>query len=227
MIRRLVLAMAAVVLAAGCGADTARRDGVGNAVGSALADTDQSTPARPVGTLAIPKAGLQSTLNTLFTDHVRLVLATTNLSASGQAGGATAERAELDQNSDAIVGAIVGVYGSDAAIFGQGWRMHVQAFVDYAAASAADDAGEKADARKRLDGYPKQVGGFLASANPNLTQQAVADLVATHIADILANIDQQVGAQPVTSDLAFEHMTMLATALADAIAQQFPARFPS
>jgi len=239
----------ASTLVSGCGGEVPSRDGPGGAVGAAVS-IDQATPtskAAVTGTLQLPKAELHETLDGLFAEHVALVLATTGAAAASDEALTAQHRRELDKNSDDIVGAMVGVYGPDGSLFGQGWREHTQAFVDYAVAGAAPDATKAVAARQRLDKYPGQVGAFLAQANPNLTRQAVADLVQTHIADITALIDQQVAAggkaisstsgtsarpgmpaaAPPGSDHAVEHMTALATALTDAIAKQFPTRFPS
>lgn len=228
------LAFAVTALASCGGGETPSKDGPGGAVGAAVSVDQATTKPATAGTLQLPKAGLQSTLDGLFTEHVKLVLGTTGATAAGNTAAADQNRKQLDKNTEDIVGAVVGVYGPDASVFGQGWRMHVQAFVDYAAAGAKKDAAGQADARQRLEKYPKQVGAFLANANPNLTQQAVADLVATHIADITGIIDQQVSAGANAVDAtsqaaqhASTHMTALATALTDAIAKQFPQRFPS
>jgi len=224
----------AAAVAASCGTDSPNRDGPGGAVGAAVSVDQTTSKPSSSGTLQLPKASLQKTLGGLFTEHVELVLATTGATAAGNAALADQSRQKLDKNTEDIVGAVVGVYGPDAAVFGQGWRMHVQAFVDYTAAGVAKDATKQADAKQRLDKYPKQVGAFLAGANPNLTQSAVADLVATHIADITGIIDQQVSAGANAVDAtsqaaqhASTHMTALATALTGAIAKQFPQRFPS
>ena len=225
----LLVALVGLGLAS-CGRDTSLpppNSGPGAAVGAALAGPN---PTKASGTLQLPRHELQSTLDGLFQRHVQLVLATTAPPAIGRSVDA-ATRAQLDRNSDDVTAAIVGVYGPDAAVFGDGWRKHVQAFVDYATATGNHDAAAQADAKARLDKYPKQVGAFLAGANPTLTQQAVADLVADHIADVVPLIDQQ-GASPSgtlpaeQTGHAAAHMTGLATALADAIAKQFPARFP-
>jgi hypothetical protein len=230
----VALLVAGSMGAGACGRDTGNRSGPGNAVGAAVSSQaagPATTASRPGGTLSVPEQKLRETLEGLFDRHVKLVLATTGATARGDNAAATAARAELDRNSDDITGAIVAVYGPDAAVFGQGWKTHVQAFVDLAAAGPAHDAGTAAAARDKLDKYPNQVGGLLASVNPYLQKEAVAELVAAHIGDITGLIDAQVANQPratdpKTIDDAAHHMAQLAAALSAAIARQFPDRFP-
>jgi hypothetical protein len=226
----VVAALGGSLIVSACGRDATlppADTGPGGAVGAAA-----TAPVGSAGTLREPKAKLQDDLSALLERHVALVLLTTAPLAKGQPGD-PATRGQLDQNSDAITASIVDVFGSDAQVFGDGWRRHVQAFIDYAEATGRHDDAARADARARLGAYPKQVGGFLANADPYLTASGVADLIAAHIADVVPVIDAQAAGSAVDStdvanqsDHAITHMAAVAAALTDGFAHQFPDRFP-
>ena len=86
---------------------------------------------------------------------------------------------------------------------------------------------EKAQAD--LDGYRADFGAFLASANPNLTKDAVADELTPHVSSLFAAIDAQAAKDPSATDklqVAAAHMPGTAAVLAGAIVKQFPDKFP-
>ena len=94
----------------------------------------------------------------------------------------------------------------------------------HAGAAALDKA------RADLDGYRADFGAFLASANPNLTKQAVADELKPHVESLFAEIEAQGSKDPKAFDklqAAAAHMPMTADVLAGAIAQQYPDKFAS
>src|SRR5690606_20879705 len=134
--------------------------------------------------------------------------------------------AALDENSVALAGSIESVYGEDAgAAFLELWRTHIGFFVDYTVGSASDDMAMVAAARAGLDEYRTDFGAFIASANPNLPADAVADELVPHVAMLFAVID----AQAADSDDAYSqlreaasHMPHTAAVLAGGIAAQFP-----
>ena len=77
--------------------------------------------------------------------------------------------------------------------------------------------------------YTEEFGAFLSSANPNLTKEAVADLVKEHILTLKAVIDAQAEGNPDQAYMAlrkaYAHMQMIADPLAEAIVKQFPDKF--
>lgn len=80
-----------------------------------------------------------------------------------------------------------------------------------------------------LDGYRADFGAFLASANPNLTKDAVAQELIPHVQSLFDAIDAAVAkSTDVYPKLmtAASHMPMTADILAGAIAKQFPDKFP-
>ncbi|MGH8991397.1 MAG: hypothetical protein ACRDZ7_07710 [Acidimicrobiia bacterium] len=143
----------------------------------------------------------------------------------------TAAAAALDKNSVALSEAIASVYGKGAGdAFLPLWRKHIGFFVDYTVGKLTNDAAKADKAKSDLDGYRADFGAFLASANPNLTKQAVAEALVPHVTATFAAIDGVVAGDGTGSEklrVAAGHMPMLAATLAGAIAKQFPDKFPS
>ena len=135
----------------------------------------------------------------------------------------------LQDNTNALAGAIGGVYGKDAGDqFKDLWEAHIGFFVDYTLATAGGDKKAASKAESDLDGYREDFGAFLESANPNLTKEAVAEALDPHVQSLLTTIDSAVAGDPkVFDDLrtAASHDVDLANTLAGAIVAQFPEKF--
>jgi hypothetical protein len=208
---------------------TARQGSTGTTTGTAKTPT---TMAAGESTPQISKASdLRSTLTQLLNAHTILAANATGAALGGRQQEFEAAAAELDANTGAITDAIVGIYGPDAAVFGDGWRKHIGFFVDYTQAAAKGDQAGKDKAAKDLDGYAADLAAFLAGANPNLPKDAVAGLVRGHISSLFAVIDAQAAKdypkQYSAYGKAMAHMHEIADPLAGAIAKQFPDKFPS
>src|SRR5262245_21681560 len=177
-------------------------------------------------------AGLKSTLNTLFQEHVYLAAAATGAALGGREAEFKAAAGALDQNSVAISKAIGTVYGADAEqAFLLLWRRHIGFAVDYTVGVANNDKAKQDKAVNDLMAYTKDFGAFLNSANPNLPTKVVADLVQHHVVTLKTVIDAQAskdqGKAYTALRTAAGHMQAIADPLADAIAMQFPDRFGS
>lgn len=191
------------------------------------ATAKKSAPAAmaPTQTAA---SGLRALLTSQLVEHVYLagtaVYAAVNTPTAFDAAAGT-----LDANSVDLSKSIESVYGADAGkAFLALWRTHIGFFVDYTKAAAAGDQAGKDAARMKLDGYGNDFGAFLASANPYVTRQAIADDLKVHVSTLLAAIDAVVAKNPNAFSLlktAAGHMPMTADVLAAAIAKQFPAKF--
>ncbi len=202
-------------------------------------ESKAATPAAAGGETAATNLGgidtgaseLRSGLTALLQEHVYLAGTAVSTGASKGLDSKEFEAAAgtLDENSVALSEAIGGVYGDPAGEqFLALWRAHIGFFVDYTKAKAAKDEQGIAKARKDLDGYRAEFGAFLASANPNLTKEAVADELQPHVESVIAAIDAVVAGSPRTYDLlreASEHMPGTANVLAVAIAKQHPDKF--
>jgi hypothetical protein len=172
-------------------------------------------------------ATLRAGLTALLEEHVYLASMSTGTALGG--GDPAMAIAALDTNSVDLSKAIGSVYGPAAeAAFLPLWRKHIGFFVDYTMASAAKDEAKKGKAKADLDGYRGDFGAFLASANPNLTKDAVANELKPHVETLFAVIDSQAAkSDKQWTDLrtAAGHMPHTAEILASAISKQMPDKF--
>jgi hypothetical protein len=197
-----------------------------------LASADQSTmtqvAAKPSATTKA--AALRSALDQLLGEHVQLAADATNAALNGRDAEFKAAAAALDANSVDISNAIGSIYGKDAgeAFLGL-WRSHIGMVVEYTVGTASKDKMKQDKAVGDLMQYTKDFGAFLNSANPNLPQDAVADLVKHHAVTLKAVIDAQAAGDQEKAytalRTAYGHMAMIAEALAQGIVKQFPKKF--
>lgn len=230
--KRRTFTLAAVGLAvvalgvAGCGDDD--DDGGNSASTGATTQADTRGPATETGA-----AELRATLTAGLQEHVYLAgIAIANGVQQGlDSPEFEAAAASLDENSVALSDAIGSVYGDDAGKqFLALWRDHIGFFVEYTKAKAEGDDATAQKAKRKLDGYRTEFGAFLSSANPELTQEAVAMELKPHVDSLFATIDAVVAGSPDTFELLREaagHMPATANTLAGAIATQFPDKFGS
>lgn len=177
-------------------------------------------------------AVLKARLNTLLQEHVYLAAAATGSALGGRDAEFKAAAGALDANSVDIAKAIGSVYGANAeTAFLSLWRQHIGMVVDYTTGVATKDRAKSDKAVADLLQYSQSLAAFLAAANPNLPRAAVADLVKSHVVTLKAVVDAQAAKDPAKAYAALRdaagHMHMIADPLADAIATQFPARFPA
>jgi hypothetical protein len=179
-----------------------------------------------------PQADLRLALNQLLAEHATLAAAATGAALGGRNKEFEAAAGALDMNSQDIAKAIGSVYGEAAGeAFLPLWRKHIGFFVDYTMATAKGSGKGQKKAVDDLLGYAGDFAAFLNSATPSLPKEAVADLVKMHIlslkdvVDAQANRDQKLAYQKIRE--ASHHMQMIADPLAEAIAKQFPEKFPA
>jgi hypothetical protein len=175
-------------------------------------------------------AALRTTLNTLLQEHVYLAASATGAALGGRTEEFDAAAATLDESSVALGDAVSSVYGDDAgAQFLELWRSHIGMFVDYTTGVATKDMAKQEKAVADLQGYTEDFGAFLASANPNLTKDAVAGLVLEHVLGLKDAVDAQAAGKAGEAYTklreAAGHMSMIGDALAGAIVAQFPEKF--
>jgi len=191
-------------------------------------DTGDDMDAAMAGGASSPAATLRSVLTAQLQEHVYLAGIAVYNAVNPDAFAASAD--VLDLNSQDLAASIASVYGDDAgATFLELWRTHIGFFVDYTTAAVAGDAAGQQAAADDLTQYTQDFGAFLAAANPNLTQEAVAGLVGEHVATLVPAVDAIVAGDPATAfgslKTAAGHMSVIAEALAGAIAAQFPDQF--
>jgi hypothetical protein len=193
-------------------------------------------PTGSFQTVAAQAKGAQSdlrlALNQLLSEHATLAAAATGAALGGRNKEFQAAAEALDMNSQDIAKAIGSVYGDAAGeAFLPLWRKHIGFFVDYTMATAKGSGKGQKKAVNDLVQYASDFGAFLNSATPALPKEAVADLVKMHIlslkdvVDAQANRDQKLAYQKIRE--ASKHMQMIADPLAEAIAAQFPEKFPA
>ena len=198
--------------------------------GSAIAQSSHSMTAMATTTSDTRAAGLRSTLNTLFQEHIYLASAATGAALGGRDAEFKAAAGALDANSVAIAKAIGSVYGQGAEdAFLPLWRKHIGMVVEYTVGVATRDKPKQDKAVADLIQYTQDFCAFLQSANPNLPKAVVADLVKSHVVTLKDVIDAQASQDPGRAYTAVRtaagHMQHIADPLAEAIVKQFPDKF--
>jgi hypothetical protein len=198
-----------------------------------MATAEATSAEAPVteGVTSMSGAGdLRVALNALLGEHALLALNATDAALRGSDAEFQAAAAALDENSVAISNAIGSVYGQDAGdAFLALWRTHIGFFVDYTTGVATNDQAMKNQAVADLTTYIGDFSAFLAGANPNLTVDAVSGLLGPHVSTLASTVDAQAAGDYVTAyanlRASYAHTQMIADALANAIALQFPDQF--
>jgi hypothetical protein len=159
----------------------------GDALSGAIAE-QQSLEA---GDVAQASSDLRVTLGRLLGEHAYLAMVATQKGYSGsedfeQIAGA------LDANSKDIAAAIGSIYGDEAAkTFLDGdllWRFHINQFVAYTQALAAEDEAAQKDAVDKLMGYVEAQAAFFADAT-GADKGAVRDALEMHVMELKGQID--------------------------------------
>jgi hypothetical protein len=185
--------------------------------------------AAPAAALAPASPKLHATMRQLWQGHADTTRA---YALAVKAGDAAAEKKAADAvvaNAKQIADAVGSFYGEAAGkkmleLLAGHWA-GVKALTD------ADKAGDSAAATKAMQDLSTNadaIAAFLSGANPNLPADAVKGLLVAHaghhqmlVGDIMKG-DEAASAAEWTSMQA--HMNVIADALSDGIAKQFPAK---
>ena len=176
-----------------------------------------------------PASELRIYLDRLLGEH--LILAAEAMRAGmTQSADFAATRQALDANAADLRDAVGGIYGDDAgAAFGEVWNAHLVAYLDYVDAVREGDSDRMATVRQTLEAYGRVFGEFMASANPKLSADGVADMIAMHTASLVKMVDayrtNDYATANATAADAYVHMFEVGDALAAAIAAQIPTRY--
>ena len=139
----------------------------------------------------------------------------------------------LDRNSVDLSESIASVYGDDAGDqFLDLWRKHIGFFVDYTVGRLGGDKAMEQKALTSLENYKEDFAAFLSKATGGeLPVDAAADALQMHVDSLIEVINSVVDGKGNPFDLLYtaasDHMPATATALAGAIAAQYPDRFPT
>ena len=187
------------------------------------ADTSQApVPARVAAT--------QAALRDLWLGHIFWVRNVVEARLANNAGAAKAAEQQVVDNAKGIAGSIEPYYGKAASekLFGllAGHWGAISAYLD--ATHAGDKAAQDA-AFKKLVSNADEISTFLAGANPNLPVDTLRGLLTAHGAHHVDQIKQlkagQYDQEAKTWAAMKDHMYVIADALANGIAKQFPDKF--
>lgn len=183
------------------------------------------TPATNAAAVEAPK--LHAALRALWQGHVQH---TREYAVAVHAQRASAAKAAADAvvaNAKQIANAVGSFYGDAAdtqmlTLLAGHWG-GVKALTD---ARAAGDMAAQSKAMTELAQNVSAISAFLAGANPNLPENALQGLLSTHVGHHATQIQQimadDVQGERETWKAMQHHMDIIADALADGIARQFP-----
>ena len=219
----VVVAVCAATLGA-CGSGSSR-SATPVTVFNLSADPAQNIPvtntAHPV---VLAATQLRTTLDDLFTSHVKLVAAL--MHDVGAKGDTTTAIHALAANSQSLTNAISLVYGIDAArAFAQLWEQHTQFFIDYATATRDHNSSAKNEASSRLRDYQNDFASYVSTATAGgVPLVAVTNLLHGHVQDLTRYIEADIAGH--TADAAqilvqaVAHMRVIASTVSGAIVAQ-------
>jgi len=176
--------------------------------------------------MATTKEPVRIALRKLWSDHV---IWTREYIIAAVAGTPDADAAagRLLKNQEDIGAAIAGFYGDAAgAKLTELLKAHIMIAVDLVAAAKSGDKAAFATHDARWTANAEEIAGFLAGANPNWPKQDVFDLLSLHLEltkdEAVARIGGDWAADIKAFDAIFNEIMVLADALNDGIAAQFP-----
>ena len=177
-----------------------------------------------------PALEMRMTLDRLLGEHTYRAALAMRAGLEG-AGDLDAAVGVLGENADELAALIGAIYGdAAAAAFADMWGAHIDGYLAYVGAVAADDAAAQRDARAALSAHETEFGAFLADANPMLDEAGLRALLEMHtdqlVDQVAAYRDTDYGTAYRTLREAYGHTKDMAAGLGGAIAEQFPERFP-
>jgi hypothetical protein len=200
------------------------------AAGPAAAHEGNSHAGAPAAAATPAVAATRAALRDLWIGHVFWVRNVVDARFAGNASRSAAAEKEIVANARAIAGAIEPYYGKAASdqlftLLAGHWGA-VSAYLD--GTRAGDKAATDA-AMQKLLANADAIAKFLSGANPNLPYETLHGLLAAHGSHHVQQIQEfksgQWEQEAKTWAAMKDHMYVIADALADAIAKQFPDRF--
>lgn len=168
-------------------------------------------------------------LRKLWTDHVVWTRGYI-VAAVADSPDAGAAAARLMRNQEDIGAAFVPYYGQAAGdTVTAALKEHIGIAVDLVAAAKDGDEAAFAEHDARWTANIEKIAAFLASANPAWPEKDVLDLLALHLKltkdEAVARLTGDWEADVKAFDDIFTEIVVLADALHDGLAAQFPDRF--
>jgi hypothetical protein len=214
------LARRTLVLTAG----TAAAAGLATPVLAASSQLAAATPASE------KVAETKAVLRDLWVGHIfwvrGVVFATL---AKNSPAAAAAEQAVVADAKD-IAGAIAPFYGQPASdkLFSL-LAGHYGSIKEYLEAAVKKDAAAATKATDHLTANAQEIAAFLSGANPNLPKETLEELLLAHGGHHLQQIQEvqagQYEKEAATWSAMKGHIYVIADALTDALAKQFPEKF--
>ena len=194
--------------------------------GLASADAEHATGAAASVTLADAKAAQRD----LWIGHVFWVRNVVDARFEGNANEAKVAEQQVVANAKAIAASIEPFYGKAASekLFTL-LAGHWGAISDYLDATRANRKAGQDAAFKQLVANADEIAEFLGGANPNLPVDVLKGLLMAHGSHHVQQIGEfkakQYDAEAKTWAAMTHHMYVIADALAEGIAKQFPDKF--
>lgn len=189
-----------------------------------------TTTATPAAAVPAKVAATRAALRDLWIGHIFWVRNVVVARYDGNAAAAKAAEAQVVANAKSIAAAVEPFYGQAASdkLFGL-LAGHWGAISEHIDATKQDSkAGQDAATRKLL-ANANEIADFLAGANPNWPVGTLRGLLSAHGAHHLQQDQQlhdgQYDAEARTWAAMSAHMYVIADALADGLAAQFPDKF--
>lgn len=199
---------------------------IAGAVGEAVA-ADQIAAATPVpGAVVETKAALRD----LWLGHIFWVRGVVFATVAKNGSAATAAEQATVANAKEIAGAIEPFYGPAASdqLFSL-LAGHYGAIKEYLDAAVKQDSSSRATATEHLTANAQEIAVFLSGANPHLPKDALEELLMAHGGHHLQQIQEvqagQFDKEAATWSAMKGHVYVIADALTDALAKQFPEKF--
>ena len=192
---------------------------------------DAPTPkaAQPAA-IATKLADTRAALRDLWIGHVFWVRNVVDARFEGDKAAADSAERQVVENAKAIAGAIEPFYGNAASeklftLLAGHWGA-VKSYLD---ATVANNKSGQDAAMSKLLANANDIATFLGGANPNLPVETLKGLLAAHGSHHVQQIGEfkakQWDAEAKTWAAMTQHMYVIADALADGLAKQFPEKF--
>lgn len=172
----------------------------------------------------------RTALRGLWQGHIAAVRKVVVAAVAHDVAAEKTAEGEVVANAHQIAGAIEPFYGTAARdkLF-QLLAGHYGAVKAYLEASIAKNAGGQQKATDQMSSNAEEISTFLSGANPNWPKSTLMELLQVHAAHHISQIQELIAgdsaAEAKTRQQMSQHMNVIADALADGLAKQFPAKF--
>lgn len=174
--------------------------------------------------------GTKAALRDLWIGHVFWIRNVAVAAFAGDAAARAVAETQVVANAQAIAASIEPFYGAAAKkkLFGL-LASHYGAVKAYLDASLDKNEKRKSEATSKLLDNAGEIATFLSGANPHLPKDTLEELLQAHGGHHIAQIQQlqakdHAGEAKTWAEMS-KHMYVIADALGDALAKQFPAKF--